>query len=166
VLEEPGRDALLVFFAGAHYRQPIVFGSDTLEAAAARAQGIREAGRGLSDGPSPPDMAELKEGFFAALADDFNTPRALAVVAEWIAQARRRGDVGRDDLVEMLGVIGLANLLEADERPDDAALALVRRRDEARAARDFDSADVLRDELRALGWEVRDGPSGAELVRS
>ena len=41
---------------------------------------------------------------------------------------------------------------------------LLDRRQAARAARDFAEADRLRDELRARGYEVRDGPSGPELV--
>ncbi len=43
------------------------------------------------------------------------------------------------------------------------ALELARRRDVARAERDYAEADRLRDELRAIGWEVRDGPDGPEL---
>jgi cysteinyl-tRNA synthetase len=168
VLEQWGRDALLVFFAGGHYRQPIVFAPDTLAAAAARAQGIREAGRRLVDGPSPADLVPVKERFFEALADDFNTVRAMAAVNEWTREANRRDGVGRDDLVEMLSVLALENLLAPEDAagPDDEALELLRRRDEARAARDFAAADALRDDLRARGWEVRDGPGGAELVRS
>ena len=46
----------------------------------------------------------------------------------------------------------------------DEAQALLQAREAARAARDFAEADRLRDELRASGWEVRDGPSGPELV--
>jgi cysteinyl-tRNA synthetase len=66
----------------------------------------------------------------------------------------------------MLGVLGLENLLDADAAgaPDAAALELARRREEARASRDFEAADRLRDELRERGWEVRDGPGGPELV--
>ncbi|MBI5107073.1 MAG: cysteine--tRNA ligase [Solirubrobacterales bacterium] len=167
VLEEWGRDTVLAFFAAGHYRQPIVFSPETLTDARNRVKGWRELGRRLRPGPSPADLAPVKERFFAALADDFNTPVALAAVAEWVREANRRdGEVGRDDLVEMLSVFGLENVLEADagEGPDDAALDLLRRRQEARAAKDFAAADALRDELRASGWEVRDGPQGAELV--
>jgi cysteinyl-tRNA synthetase len=168
VVEQWGRDTLLVFFAGGHYRQPIVFAPDTLAAAQARAAGIREAGRRLVDGPSPADLAPIRQRFFDALADDFNTVRAMAAVNEWTREANRREGVGRDDLAEMLSVFALENLLEADagEGPDEDARELLRHRDEARAARDFAAADALRDELRSRGWEVRDGPGGAELVRA
>ena len=68
----------------------------------------------------------------------------------------------------MLEILALDNLLDAagaDGEPDGAALALLEQREAARAARDFDEADRLRDDLASRGWEVRDGPDGAELVR-
>ncbi|QEC50067.1 cysteine--tRNA ligase [Baekduia soli] len=168
VLEAWGRETLLLFMAGGHYRQPIVFAPETLADAAGRARGIRETARRLADGPSPPELAEHKAAFFAALADDFNTARALAAVAAWTSAANRREGVGRDDLVEMLDVLGLASLAQLDggEGPGAAALELLARRDAARAARDWAEADRLRDALREQGWEVRDGPAGAELVRA
>jgi cysteinyl-tRNA synthetase len=167
VLEEWGRETVLLFFAGGHYRQPIVFAPETLRDAQGRLKGIREAARRLVDGRSPADMAGFKDRFFAALRDDFKTPVALAEVAGWVNEANRREGVGRDDLVEMLDVFGLADLArpEAGEGPDAGAQALLARRDAAREARDWAAADRLRDELRAAGWEVRDGPTGAELVR-
>jgi cysteinyl-tRNA synthetase len=168
VLEEWGRETVLLFFAGGHYRQPIVFAPETLADAAGRLKGIREAARRLADGPSPADMAVHRDAFFAALADDFNTARALAALAEWVREANRRDGVGRDDLREMLDVLGLAALAEPDTGagPDAAALDLLARREAARAAKDWAASDRLRDALRAAGWEVRDGPGGPELVRA
>ena len=66
----------------------------------------------------------------------------------------------------MLGVLGLESLLSEEEGPPAEAVALAEQRGEARAAKDWAEADRLRDELRDLGWEVRDGPQGPELVRA
>ncbi|HWH94496.1 MAG TPA: cysteine--tRNA ligase [Baekduia sp.] len=169
VLAEWGRDALLLFFASGHYRQPIVFAPDTLRDAEGRLRRIREAGRRLVDGPSPEDMREHRDEFFAALADDFNTARALAAVAAWVSEANRREAVGRDDLVEMLDIFALAELASgaADGGgPGPQALELLAAREVARAERDWAEADRLRDALREAGWVVRDGPDGAELVQA
>jgi cysteinyl-tRNA synthetase len=167
VLERWGRDTVLLFFANGHYRQPIVFAPETLDDADRRRKGIREAARRLTDGPSPAEMGRYKDAFFAALADDFNTSRALAAVAEWVNEANRRDGVGRADLVEMLDIFGLADLArpETGDGPPPEALELLARRDAARAAKDWAEADRLRDALQDAGWEVRDGPAGAELVR-
>ena len=48
---------------------------------------------------------------------------------------------------------------------DRRVVARIQEREEARAERDFERADRLRDELAGRGWEVRDGPDGARLVR-
>jgi cysteinyl-tRNA synthetase len=165
VLDGYGRDAVIVLFVNAHYRQPMAFDDDAMAQATARVKRIREAGRRLVDGPSPVDMGAFKERFFAALRDDFNTPAALAAAFEWIREANSRDGVGRGDLAEMLTVLGLENLLYAEAvEVGDEAEELLRAREEARAARDFAEADRLREELRSRGWEVRDGPSGPELV--
>ena len=165
VLDRWGREALLMFFSAGHYRQPIAFDDDAMAQATARVAGIREAARRLVDGPSPQDMAVHREAFFDALADDFNTARALAHLAAWINEANKRSEVGRDDLVEMLQVLGLEDLATVAEVVVGAEeRELLERRQQARAARDFDEADRLRDELRARGYEVRDGPAGPELV--
>jgi cysteinyl-tRNA synthetase len=165
VLDMVGRDTLLMYFAEGHYRQPLAFTPEKLEDAARRVEGIRNTGRRLVPGPSPDALALHRDAFFDALADDYNTPRALAALAEWIREANSAGaPVGDSHAREMLAMLGLENLLDRDEAAPAEVVQLAEQRDAARAARDFGEADRLRDELRARGWEVRDGSGGAELV--
>ena len=165
VIADVGRDALLMLFAGAHYRQPMAFDDERLAEAGARVARIRDAARGLAVGASPADMRRHRDAFFAALADDFNTAQALGALFEWIREANRRSEpVGGEDLSEMLSVLGLENLAEAGAGAGAQELELLERRQAARAAKDWAEADRLRDELGARGWTVRDGPDGPELV--
>jgi cysteinyl-tRNA synthetase len=164
VVAEHGRDAVIMFFAAGHYRQPLMFDDTTLAQAAQSVRRIREFARGQHPGASPAELAAHKDAFFAALADDFATPRALAELFTWIREARRLGPVGTDDLREMLDVLALANLLEADEGPPPGLVALAEQRLRARADRDFAEADRLRDQIAAAGWVVRDAADGFELV--
>jgi cysteinyl-tRNA synthetase len=161
-----GRDALIMYFCGGHYRQPVEFDDQRLEEASARVKRIREAARKLIPGASPAWSAPRRKGFFDALAYDFNTPRALAEVFDWVREANASDSpVGDADLREMLGVLGLENLLEPDEADaPPEAVELSQAREQARAARDYAEADRLRDQLREMGWEVRDGPAGPELL--
>jgi cysteinyl-tRNA synthetase len=167
-LESYGRDALIMYFVSGHYRQPIEFDDERLAQAAAQVQRVREAARRLDRGPSPSWSGPLRERFFAALADDFNTPSALAAVFDWVRDANRDAGAGavRDaDLREMLGVLSLENLLETEDvQAPQEVLELVEQREAARARRDWAEADRIRDELRTRGWEVRDGPDGPELL--
>ena len=166
-LERYGRDALVMYFCGAHYRQPIEFDGGRLAEASAQCARIREAARRLIDGPSPDWSASLREAFSDSLANDFNTARALAAVFDWVREANRGapGTIGNDDLRDMLDVLGLANLLEREsEVAPEEVVALAQDREAARAQRDFARADSLRDEIAAHGWAVRDGPEGPELL--
>ncbi len=166
-LERHGPETLLMYFNSAHYRQPMEYDEDRLAESRTRAAGIRNTARRLTEGPSPGWSAPLRERFFDALANDFNTPRALAIVADWEREANRRdpGTVGGDDLREMLDVLGLASLMDSSSEPVPEQVAALRdAREGARGRRDWTEADRLRDELRTLGWEIRDGPGGPELI--
>ncbi len=166
VLDDVGGTVLVLYFSGGHYRQPLAFSPEALEAAAASARRIRDAARRLTPGVSPEDLRPLRDAFFDALADDFNTPRALAALYEWVGEANKRPEgTGDADLREMLDVLGVAALLESEEAPAEA-VALADRRDTARRDKDWAEADRLRDELSEMGWEVRDGPQGPELVKA
>src|SRR5438552_265115 len=150
VIEQWGRETILVFFLTGHWSKPIEFSEETLAAAAARVEGFREVFRG----PSEPAAAGEWERFEAALEDDFNTPDALAVMHGW-----------RDHelLRRALDIFGLASLAEEQAAPPEI-VELARQRQEARTARDFDEADRLRAEIEAAGWEARDVADGFQLV--
>ncbi len=171
VLAEYGRDAVVMYLISGHYRQPLAFSRSEMEDADRRVYRIRDALRRLERGvPSPLDMAPHREAFFAALANDFNTANALASLFEWVREANRRAQgVGDGDLMEMLAVLGFDSLapLEtvADPNSIDPALdSLLKLREQARKERDFETADRVREELRELKWEIRDGPDGPELI--
>jgi cysteinyl-tRNA synthetase len=161
-LRQWGSETLLWFFSTGHYRQPLSYTDDALVAARETVRRVRELGRRLGDGPSPERLAPLRERFFAALADDFNTPRALETLAEWRREAAE-GD-GGSDLREMLGVLGLASVLDGDVGAPAEVVALAEARAAARRAKDFAESDRLRDEIAAAGWTVRDVAGGFELV--
>ncbi len=173
VIEAHGREAVVMYLVGGHYRQPLAFSEEELEAADAGVARIREALRRLEPGvESPADMHPHRDAFFEALAKDFNTPAALASMFAWIREANRRGSgVGDGDLREMLEMIGLGDLAPVrdaalSDATDPQVRALFERRQAARAARDFAAADAARGELAAIGWEIRDGPDGSELIPS
>ncbi|MGO9489795.1 MAG: cysteine--tRNA ligase [Solirubrobacteraceae bacterium] len=166
VLEQYGPQAVVMYLISGHYRQPLAFSEAALAQARANVERIREAGRRLAAGePSPAQLDPLRDAFFDALARDFNTPEALAALNEWIrAAGGLPAPVGDAQLREMLAVLGLESLLAADEQAPTAVRELAEQRELARAERDFAAADELRGRIAALGWEVRDGADGFELL--
>ncbi len=170
-----------MYLISGHYRQPLAFSDAALEQARANVSRIREAARRLAPGSSPPELQPLCDRFFDALARDFNTPEAVAVLNEWLRTAAGlvgdapagdgshpadddRHPVGDGQLREMLAVLGLESLIDPAPGAPEGVRELAEARERSRAARDFAAADRLREEIAAAGWEVRDGPGGFDLV--
>jgi cysteinyl-tRNA synthetase len=152
-IEHWGRETLLVYFLGAHWRKPIDFSEDALEQAKAQADGFRNAFLSGADGSATPGWGRFAE----ALDDDFNTPEALAVMHEW------RADAQLELLRRALGIFGLESLAETSDAPAELE-ELARRRADARSRGDYGEADRLRQQIEAQGWEVRDVGGGFQLV--
>jgi cysteinyl-tRNA synthetase len=158
-----------------HYRSPIDVTDDSLRDAEAALDRLDAFARrvvdmpawtGAGDGGGAPD-AEAVERFRAAMDDDLQTPTATGLLFDLVRRANAALDT--EDAAaaapvvaavrEFTGALGLAIGGEAGEVPDEM-LDLARRRDEARAAKDWATADSLRDEIQAAGYVVEDTPSG------
>jgi cysteinyl-tRNA synthetase len=151
-VERWGRETVLLYFMTAHWRKPMDFSDEVMEQAAARVKSFRNVFRGRS--AEGGDFSELA----AALDDDFDTPRALAVMDGW---RRSRQQLPLRMAFELFGLDGIAE----EEKAPPEIVELAEQRETARAARDFGLSDELRDRIAALGWEVRDEQGGFRLVR-
>ena len=167
-LKKAGGDGLRLWVLTSHYRKPLTFSEDTLDAAKAGADRLRTAARAEStDGDGGIDLAALRERFTAALDDDLNTPQSLAVLFDLAKEINRARDEGRGVaaaqalLLELSGVLGLR--LEHGGQAVEAAPfidLLVQIRSELRTAKQWQLADNVRDGLAALNVVVEDTPQG------
>jgi cysteinyl-tRNA synthetase len=167
-LDRYGREAVIDFLISGHYRQPLAFGTEALEQARARNDRVRDFFRDAEriDGARDPFVEQRREAFLDALADDFNTPRAMAELYELVREGHSRALPGAHEVAEeLLAIVGLESLSEVDVEADPEAERLAAEREEARAARDFERADRIRDQLAERGWEVRDSAEGFRLIR-
>jgi cysteinyl-tRNA synthetase len=165
-IERYGGLTVVAYLGSGHYRQPLAFSDAQLEEAAARVERIRNYLMDAPEGEPDEFLAGRRQAFLDALADDFNTPQAYAVLFEIVAEGNRRDLPGaRDVMAELLPLLGLESLLGAQETAPDEAQALLAQREQARRDKDFERADSLRDQLAEMGWEVRDEAGGARLVR-
>jgi cysteinyl-tRNA synthetase len=165
-IERFGAQAVVAYLASGHYRQPLAFSDEQLTEAAARVDRIRNYLRDAPGGDPDPFLADRRQAFLDALADDFNTPQAFAVLFEIVAEGNRRELPGaRQVLTELLPLLGLDSLLAEEEAVPAEAEELLAERERARADKDFERADAIRDRLAGMGWEVRDEAGGARLVR-
>jgi cysteinyl-tRNA synthetase len=182
-LREQGIDAasLRLLFFQTHYRQPVDFTDEGLEAAK---EGVRRLGEfyerlkraaSREPGAAKAELAEeLERDVATALNDDLNAPRAIAAVFDFVRAANRELDT-------RAGVGGAARALETfariagpalfdvlpTERTVDQSLAAwietqVAARNQARTSKDFKGADAIRAELRSKGVEIEDTPTGTK----
>ncbi len=159
-----------------HYRAPVEVTAGALEAAERTLRGIDALARRLDeardvDASRPSGPAEVEVAFRAHMDDDLSTPQAMAVVFEALKAANSafdQGDaeggvgVGRAAL-RCFEAVGLTAATATEITAE--ALALARRRDAAREARDWDAADRLRAEIVDLGYRVEDTASGTRVLR-
>ncbi|MCP5040731.1 MAG: cysteine--tRNA ligase [bacterium] len=164
--------AFRYFILQAHYRQQQAFNEEAMEAAATGYRRLLKAAAELREveGEGDPEVqAPYRNRFRAALADDLNAPKAMAVAWE-VARSDTLAPADRRDLLlafdEVLG-LDLANakveeeVSEADPRID----ALLAERQQARESKDFATADRIRDELAAEGITIVDSPTGPRWSR-
>jgi cysteinyl-tRNA synthetase len=157
-----------------HYRAPIEVSRDTVAQAAASLRRLDAFASRAAEARLAVDAAadpETVERFRDRMNDDLDTPAATAVIFDAVRRANASLDAGDTDtaaglasaVFELAGAVGLQLDRSGGGAVADDAESLARRRDVARAERDFATADALRDELIGLGYEVLDTPEGTRL---
>ena len=148
----------------AHYRSPIDIAEDEMRAVERSLDRLDEFARKFGERAAGHDAEPaLLERFRTAMDDDLNTPAAVATLFDAVKQANAEDDLGAAAAaLEIVRVLGLEIGGGPSDVPDDIA-ALVADRDEARAAKDWATADRLRAELEAAGYVVEDTPGGTAV---
>jgi cysteinyl-tRNA synthetase len=181
VAEGHTAEAIRYLLAGAHYRKPLNFGADSLRHAKAgleRVHGLvgrldEATGQG-PEGPAAAAASEARAEFDAALADDLNTPEALAAVHGLVGRANglladgalTRAGAARvkTEIAAMDGVFGVL-LPGGGDRLSAEEQALFDERQQARRQRQFARADAARTRLEAFGVVLEDTPQGTRWRR-
>ena len=176
VLKQYDPEVVRFFILRAHYRSPLNYSDVHLDDARHALSRLYTALKGYA-GSGAVDWNEAHgQRFKAAMDDDFGTSEAIAVLFELAAEVNR----GRSELAAQLkGLAGVLGLLQRDaqtflqDTPASAAglsgaqiEALVAARIEAKKARNFAESDRLRDELKAAGIALEDGPQGTTWRRA
>lgn len=171
LLEKYDARAYRVLLLQTHYRSPVRVGQDNIDSCVAALAGLDSfAARtaAYADGMSDEDMVQ---DFMAAMDDDLDTPAAMAIVFDAVRRANIALDAGNTEkaaslraaVIEVLSSLGLELSTgdEADADIREKAKAL----DAARLAKDFATADAIRNELQSLGYLVETFKEGTRVRR-
>jgi len=162
----------------AHYRGSFNFtlgGLDGARSALARLDECLAKLRELAGGASAAPGEKLPDDFTKAMDEDFNVSRAWGLIFEWVAATNRALAEGSITAAKaagllaawqrvdsVLGMGGKETVLDVPEKVTE----LLKQREAARKARDFQRSDALRNEMKALGWLIEDTPNGPRLKKA
>lgn len=175
-LERCSPDAIRLFILGSHYRNPLTYSEETLEAAETGMERLRQAvrDRGETGGKAVLDSEPFKRRFTESMDDDFNAAQAIAVLFE-LAREINRGqeeklDVAeaQDTLAELARVLGFT--LEEPAKPlldaEPFIELLISVRNDLRQAKEWQLADKIRSHLAELGIALEDSSKGTDWKRN
>ncbi|TFG46422.1 MAG: cysteine--tRNA ligase [Dehalococcoidia bacterium] len=169
-LSKYSADTMRVFVLNSHYRSPLTYSDEIIEAAEKGTQRLIQAVQDIGSGGKTVDVDSdaYRKRFIQAMDDDFNTPRALATLFDLAREINRMDADGSDSvepkelLKELAAVLGLklevvVEVIDAEKlKAINGLLAL---RAEYRRHKDFVGADLTRKKLETMGVNLKDGTS-------
>ncbi len=187
VLKHYSAEAIRHFFNQTHYSGPLSYSEELLESAQRGLEKIsnfvEEIKEGITknkaDGLTPEfDIDRYKFAFENAMDDDFNTPKATAVIFDFVRDANKtigdkKSEINSEFYImlkdflkstaeDVLTIINFKNIeiLENKSLQNDLVELLIKLRNEARQEKNFQLGDNIRDELAALGVQLKDSKEG------
>ena len=165
------------FMLQAHYRSTLDFSNEALKAAEKGLQRLMAASSLIHQLPvhesSNPEIHDIRSKVYAAMDDDLNTPIALAHLFDAVRlinsvqDGKSRISAGDRTILEELflrfvpEVLGLIPETTAGgEKIDGLMQMILETRKQAKARKDFQTSDFIRDELQKIGFDIQDGKDG------
>lgn len=183
-LEKESGEVLRFFILNAHYRKPLNFNAEAIEAAKTSLRRLKNSKKRLTellenaeDAPANDEISkkigEIRESFKAHMGDDLNTPDAFSdifalskFVNSSIDENSSKGSIEEalklfGEFTEVLGILQDEEVSGIDSEVKE----LIQKRDEARKNKDYKLSDEIRDRLTEMGYIVKDTPNGTEVEK-
>ncbi len=167
-LKEYDPKVLRLFYISGHYRSPIDFSQELLDKAKNSLERLNDFVRKVKNSGGKDDIKlieETKKEFLKHMDDDFDTPKALAVIFDFVKDVNKKGG-GKKSYELMMEFDKVFNVLETkeDKIPDEIK-KLVNDREKARKENDFEKADAIREEIKRKGYILEDSEEGTVIKK-
>lgn len=160
---------LRYFFVSNHYRTSINFSYDVLEQSKNGLERLNDFIRNLKNSKSKDDLKlikKTKDDFVKAMDDDFDTPRALAVMFDFVREVNKKGG-GKKSYELMLEFDSIFNVLALKKpKVPKEVFSLADKREKERKSKNWKEADRLREKIKKLGYIIEDSDSGYKLKKA
>jgi cysteinyl-tRNA synthetase len=176
ILEKYNGEVVRFFLISSHYRSHVSYMDNSLDEAHSKLERFYNALQEANVGDAADIDNEYSQRFHAAMDDDFNTPEAIAALFDLVREVNKTTGEEQQALAGQLKYLGgVLGCLQADPQTflqagagDDAAWIeeMIAKRIAAKKAKDFATADAVRDELVAKGIVLKDGPEGTVWTKS
>ncbi|MFC0322795.1 cysteine--tRNA ligase [Gallibacterium melopsittaci] len=174
VLQHYDAESVRYFLLTAHYRSQLNYSEENLKLAHSALERLYTALRGTDENATPAGGEAFIDAFKTAMDDDFNTPGALSVLFDMARELNKlkaendpQANAFAARMRELAGVLGLLyqdpeTFLQAGLDDDETAIieALIQQRNQARANKDWATADAARNKLNEMGVVIEDGANG------
>lgn len=171
VLKEYDAEVLRFFLLSSQYRSEINYSQEGLKEAQQKLERFYTALQSADTSVEAPTGTDYAQRFEAAMDDDFNTPQAISVLFELVTAINKAEGDEKNQLAALLKKLGdVLGTLQSDPEAffkgdvDDSEESwiqqMIEKRAEAKANKDWGTADQVRDELAAKGIVLKDGPEG------
>ena len=165
-LQRYNPEVLRLFYISAHYRSPIDFSDELLEQAKHSLERLNDFTIKLKNSKekdNPKLIEKTKKEFIKCMDDDFDTPKALAVIFDFVKEVNKQGG-GKKSYELMLEFDNVFNILTREGVKLNSEIKnLIKEREKAREEGDFAKADNLREEIKNKGYVLEDTKEGTRV---
>jgi len=167
VLKHYDYKLLRFFYLNNHYRKPMDYKEGLLDQAKNSLERIQEFYVNAKNKRSPLKKSYLnktKKQFYSYLDDDFNTPKAFAVLFDFIREANKEGP-NHDAYLFLREINTFLDILTEEEKIPEEIINLAKQRLEARKQKDFKKSDELREKIAKKGFLIEDSEDSFKLKK-
>ena len=163
LLKKQKKETIRFFFASQHYRNRIEFSEEILEQSKNSLKKINDFITNLDKEDNDGTLKQLKEDFYNAMDDDFNTQKAITILYEFMNESNKTNTGGKQTLEFFKDINNIFKTFAFKGNIPKEIDDLAKERELARESKDWNQSDKLRSQIESKGYHIEDRKNGYAL---